>query len=81
MELDLKGLRCPLPTLKARRQLMRMKAGEQLTVIADDPMAAIDLPHYCREANHRLIAFEREDELLRFIIEAGGGEDADQPNL
>ena len=50
--LDLRGLRCPLPTLRARKVLAGMREGEVLRVLADDPMAAIDLPHLCAEGGH-----------------------------
>jgi tRNA 2-thiouridine synthesizing protein A len=51
-ELDARGLKCPLPVLRARKTLLAMREGEVLRVLADDPMAAIDLPHFCREAGH-----------------------------
>ena len=71
--LDLRGLKCPLPTLKTRKALRTMTEGERLTVLADDPMAAIDIPHFCNEAGHRLVEMIREEEgRMRFVIEAGG---------
>lgn len=71
--LDLRGLKCPLPTLKTRKALRTMAEGERLTVLADDPMAAIDIPHFCNEAGHRLVEMIREEEgRMRFVIEAGG---------
>ena len=47
--LDLKGLKCPLPALKARKALGRMAAGDLLTIVCTDPMSAIDIPHLLRE--------------------------------
>ena len=71
--LDLRGLKCPLPTFKTRKALRTMTEGERLTVLADDPMAAIDIPHFCNEAGHRLVEMIREEEgRMRFVIEAGG---------
>ena len=51
-EVDARGLRCPLPVLRAGRELRAMRPGEVLRVLATDPMAAIDLPHFCAEAGH-----------------------------
>jgi tRNA 2-thiouridine synthesizing protein A len=48
-------------------------AGTRFVVLADDPMAAIDVPNFCREEGHRLIAAERSGEALRFEIEKGDG--------
>lgn len=43
MELDVRGLRCPLPYIRAKAVLSTLDAGETLVVLADDPEAAIDL--------------------------------------
>ena len=69
--LDLRGLLCPLPVLKSRRALKAMPAGAQLTVDTSDPVASIDLPHFCREDGHRLLAQEGTDFGMRFVIEKG----------
>jgi tRNA 2-thiouridine synthesizing protein A len=66
---DARGLACPLPVLKARKALLGMKPGERLMVEATDPMATIDVPHFCNEAGHRLVAGETSGETLRFLIE------------
>ncbi len=49
LRLDLRGLKCPLPVLRAQKALARLRAGEQLIVECTDPMAAIDLPNLARE--------------------------------
>ena len=50
--LDLKGLKCPLPVLKARKRLKSMPSGAVLHLLADDPAAVIDVPHFCTEQGH-----------------------------
>lgn len=69
--LDVRGLACPLPVLKARKALLGLPPGARLRVEADDPVAAIDLPHFCTEAGHTLLASERQGDVLRFLIERG----------
>jgi len=54
-ELDALGLLCPLPVLKARKRLAALAADDTLYVMADDPAAVIDMPHFCAEAGHTLI--------------------------
>jgi tRNA 2-thiouridine synthesizing protein A len=54
-DLDAQGLLCPLPVLKARKRLKGMKPGAVLRVLATDPAAVIDIPHFCRESGHVLI--------------------------
>ncbi len=57
-ELDAVGLLCPLPVLKARKRLQSMQSGAVLRVLADDPAAAIDFPHFCNEQRHELVGVE-----------------------
>jgi tRNA 2-thiouridine synthesizing protein A len=67
--LDVKGLKCPLPALRTRKALTRLKSGERLQVFATDPMAAIDIPHTVHETGDRLIEQTRNDMALSFLIE------------
>ena len=66
--LDLSGLLCPLPVLKARKRLNEMPPGAVLVVIATDPMAAIDMPHFCNEQGYELLEQSNEDQSFRFRI-------------
>jgi tRNA 2-thiouridine synthesizing protein A len=67
-ELDLSGLLCPLPVLKARKRLEAMAAGEILKVIATDPMSATDMAHFCNEQGHALVEQSVAGEALTFRI-------------
>jgi tRNA 2-thiouridine synthesizing protein A len=67
-KLDLSGLLCPLPVLKARKALAAMTTGSELVVLATDPMAAIDMPHFCAEQGHELLSQEKLGETLTFRI-------------
>jgi len=72
-ELDLRGLQCPLPVLKARKALSTAAAGSRWVILADDPMAAIDIPHMLNQDGHTLVQQSREAEtgVLRFEVERG----------
>lgn len=50
--LDVTGYRCPLPVIRMEAVLRKMAPGATLLVRADDPVAALDIPHFCREAGH-----------------------------
>lgn len=65
---DLRGLKCPLPVLKARKRLSAMPSGSELVVETTDPLAGIDIPHFCREDGHALLLSERTDHGHRFTI-------------
>ncbi len=66
--LDLSGLLCPLPVLKARKRLAGMAPGAVLKVIATDPMSAIDMPHFCNEQGHTLLDQQQDGPALIFRI-------------
>ena len=66
--LDLRGLKCPLPALFTRRRLKEAKAGTTLIVFADDPMAAIDVPHMCRDEGFEVLEIQREGEAVRIRL-------------
>ena len=68
IELDVKGLLCPLPVLKARKHLGTMENGQLLRVEATDPASVIDFPHFCAETGHELVSQSEEDGIYRFSI-------------
>jgi tRNA 2-thiouridine synthesizing protein A len=67
-ELDTSGLLCPLPVLKARKRLGGMAPGALLRVLADDPAARVDFPHFCAEQGHELVSTDEAGERLVFVI-------------
>lgn len=67
-ELDLAGLRCPLPVLRTRKALRRLPPGAVLVVTSTDPLSAIDIPHLVRAEGDHLAAQERRGTAWRFTI-------------
>ena len=68
---DLRGLKCPLPVLKTRRRLKSMRSGDELIIKTSDPLAGIDIPHFCREEGHELLQSEKTQDGHRFCIRKG----------
>ena len=69
--LDATGLLCPLPVLKLRKHLKSMESGDIVLINADDPAAAIDIPHFCNEQGHTLLEAERVEGGHRFLLTKG----------
>ncbi len=67
-ELDLRGLKCPLPALFSRRALARARPGGTIAVLADDPMAAVDIPHMCHSEGYEVSEIEKREHGLRFVL-------------
>ena len=68
---DLKGLNCPLPVMKARKRLARMRSGSRLWLETTDPLAAIDIPAFCHEFGHSLVEAGAVPGGHRFLVERG----------
>jgi|TARA_B110000908_G_C10235605_1_gene443128 tRNA 2-thiouridine synthesizing protein A len=66
--LDARGLLCPLPVLKARKRLQSITVGDTLTMIADDPAAVIDVPHYCAESGNELVSSDQNGDDQTYVI-------------
>ena len=69
--LDCEAMLCPLPVLKARKRLLQMTEGSTLCVRATDPMAAVDMPHFCAEAGHQLISTTQDGAVQVYLIRRG----------
>ncbi len=66
--LDLTGLKSPLPALKTRKALQRLAPGDRLVVTCTDPLAAIDIPNLIRETGDRIEEQNAAGERLVFRI-------------
>jgi tRNA 2-thiouridine synthesizing protein A len=68
--LDARGLHCPLPLIRARRELAGMAAGETLVVLATDPEAPIDLAALAADEGHSIVR-ERAESAWRITLTKG----------
>jgi tRNA 2-thiouridine synthesizing protein A len=66
--IDARGHRCPVPTLKLRRHFEESGRGQGVILIANDPMAQIDVPHFCNQNNYVLISVEAKCEAWFFTV-------------
>lgn len=71
--LDLRGLKCPLVVLKIRRAMKGVAPGGVLAVLADDPMALLDVPVMCHHARFDLVEAEQRDGRIVFAIKKPEG--------
>jgi tRNA 2-thiouridine synthesizing protein A len=64
---DARGHHCPVPTLRLRRAL-ESALGRTVRLVADDPMAKIDVPHFVREAGAELVEATESAGVLTFRV-------------
>ncbi len=67
-KVSLRGLKCPLPALKTRKLLARLKPGDVLVIECTDPLTSIDIPHLIRETGDAIVTSGRKGRVLTFRI-------------
>jgi len=65
---DARGHRCPVPTLRLRKALEAAPAGGQVRLLADDPMARVDVPHFAAEAGVTILSRDESDGGFSFLV-------------
>jgi tRNA 2-thiouridine synthesizing protein A len=65
---NMRGLKCPLPTLKTRKLLSKMAAGELLVIECTDPLTTIDIPNLVRETGDKIEGSAKKGRVLTFKI-------------
>ena len=65
---DARGHRCPVPTLRLRRTLERAPAGAAVRLLADDPMARIDVPHFAAQIGATVLELDEAGGVLTFLV-------------
>ena len=71
IEVDARGHRCPVPTLRLRRALEGAAAGQVVRLLADDPLARIDVPHFAAQAGCEVVEVEALDRGWAFRVRKG----------
>jgi tRNA 2-thiouridine synthesizing protein A len=66
--LDARGLKCPLPVLRARKAMKEVAPGALLKVLATDPGAPKDFVHFCETTGHELVESSESEGVYSLII-------------
>lgn len=67
--LDVTGLKCPLPILRAKKALAQMESGAVLTVLATDAGAPGDFEAFCRQTGHVLLASTESSGVFTLVVQ------------
>lgn len=71
LEVDARGLSCPMPLLKARKAVATAEPGQRVVVYATDRGAESDFRAYCDRAGHRLESLQWQGDVLRIELLRG----------
>mgnify|MGYP000583695840 FL=1 len=67
--IDARGHHCPVPTLKLRKAFEAAASGAELILLATDPMARIDVPHFAGQIGATLLdVVDQDGGVIRFRI-------------
>lgn len=66
--LDARGLKCPLPVLKARKAMKPLASGDELTVLATDPSAPKDFREFCSATGDTLVDSREDGDAFVIIL-------------
>ena len=69
MEVDARGLDCPMPLLKAKRALNSMESGQRLRVLATDRGSQRDFRVFAEQSGHLLLASEEADGIYSYLLQ------------
>ena len=66
--IDARGHHCPVPTLRLRKALEQAPSGARVRLLADDPMARIDVPHFANQAGFEVLEAGEDAGALSFLV-------------
>ena len=66
--IDARGHRCPVPTLRLRKAMAAAQGGGRVRLLADDPMARIDVPHFAGQMGYLVLETAESDGGLSFLV-------------
>lgn len=69
LELDCRGLRCPMPVIRLANALGDVSVGGTIGVVATDPATRLDVPAWCRMRGHDYVGEDvADDGTPRFVV-------------
>ena len=69
VELDVKGLNCPLPILRTKKALSTMTSGQTIRVQATDPGSVADFAAFARHTGNTLLEQREADGVFEFVLQ------------
>ena len=67
-QLDVQGMKCPLPILRTKKALAEMQSGQTLRVLATDPGSVKDFQAFARQTGNDLIASGQTDSVFEYVL-------------
>lgn len=68
MDLDLRGLLCPLPMVRVSQNIEKVPVGGIIKAVATDPGSLADIPSWARTTGHEIVKTDKQDKDLIFYV-------------
>lgn len=68
MDLDARGLNCPLPILRTKKALGALQSGQVLRVVATDPGSVKDFAAFCKQTGNEMLSQSDENKEFTFFM-------------
>jgi tRNA 2-thiouridine synthesizing protein A len=68
LELDLKGLLCPMPMVKVSQNIGNVPVGGTIRAVATDPGSMADIPAWAKSTGNEVISAEKQDGAFVFLV-------------
>jgi len=65
---DARGSACPGPLMEAKKAIGKVKVGEALEVLSNDPGTKNDIPLWAKKVGHEYLGFLKADGYDRIFI-------------
>ncbi len=69
--LDAKGLSCPMPLLRTKKEMDKIESGQVLEILGTDPGSRNDLPGWCDRSGHEYLGEAEDSGFFHFYIKKG----------
>ena len=66
--IDVRGLYCPEPVFRTKMEVERLKIGDTLKIVADDPESEEDISRWVNRNGHQLVSLNKIEKDLEFVI-------------
>ncbi|MFL6308480.1 MAG: sulfurtransferase TusA family protein [Nitrososphaera sp.] len=66
--IDVRGLYCPEPVFRTKMEVERLKIGDTLKIVADDPESEEDISRWVNRNGHQLVSLNKTEKDLEFVI-------------
>lgn len=69
--LDARGLSCPMPILKTKKQIGKMAKDQILEILSTDPGTGNDIPSFAKRGGHEYLGNKEDQGFVRYYIKKG----------